>query len=107
MPESIITSTPVANRIDDLAELVERRPRPVELAAAMITEDHALTADIGGMFGVLDGHDALEAERPAPFGDHLLERVPIECLIEHFGEILADRRGRTLHGDVLVELGAV
>ena len=95
---------PIADRIDDLGELIEWRARAVELPAAVIGQHDAGAADLGGALRVLHRHHALEAELAVPMPHHLRHVVPVHRRIEHLGEVAADRHRAAAHVDVLVEL---
>ncbi len=84
----------VAHRIDDLGKLVERAARTVELASAMVRYHDAGAADIHGAFGIGDAHHAFQREMPAPFGTDRLGILPAHRLVQHGGEIAADRSGK-------------
>src|SRR5258707_9896759 len=58
---------PVANGIYDLAKLVERGPRPVELASTMIRHHDSVGADVHSTPRVRNAHNPLETAPPAPF----------------------------------------
>ena len=57
---------PIADGIDDFGQLIERRARAVELPAAVVGQDDAGAADLGGALGVGHRHDALQAELAVP-----------------------------------------
>src|SRR6266849_5770469 len=81
----------VANGIYDLGELVERSPRSVKLASAMIGHHDSGGADVHSTPRVRNAHNPLETELPAPLFSDVLRVLPIHCLVEHRAEILADR----------------
>ena len=68
---------PITYGVDDFGQLVERCPRAVKLSAAMVRNNDAGTTDLGGVFGVGWGHDALQAELTVPNADHLTHIVPV------------------------------
>src|SRR5258708_6411888 len=82
---------PVANGIYDLGELVERSPRPVELASAMIGHHDSGGADIHSTPRVRNAHYPLETELSSPLFSDILGVLPIHRLVEHRAEIRADR----------------
>jgi len=67
----------VADRIDDLCELVKRTPRPVELTPAVIGNHDAGRSDVHGTLCVGNAHDALETELLAPFLADILGVLPV------------------------------
>src|SRR5436190_20298386 len=95
---------PITYGIDDFGQLVERCPRAVKLSAAMVGNNDAGTTDVGGVFGVGWGHDALQAELTVPVPHHLGDIVPVHRWVEHLREITADRECAAAHIDVLIEL---
>ena len=95
---------PVADGIDDLRQLIERRARTVELPAAMVGQHDAGAADLDGAPGIRHRHDALQAELPVPQLHHFGDVVPVHGRVEHLGKVAADRHGAAAHVDVLVEL---
>jgi hypothetical protein len=62
---------PVAQRIDDFRKLVECGARAVSLPTAVVRNDDAGAAYIGGSFRIFHAHDALQAELPDPKFYHL------------------------------------
>src|SRR5262245_46068595 len=95
---------PIADGVDDLGELIERGPRAVELAAAVIGQHDAGAADLGGAPGVSNRHHALETEFAIPDLDHLGYVIPAHGRVHQLGEIARDRHGVPAHVDVRVEL---
>ena len=72
---------PVAYSIDDLGELVEWAPRPVELTPAMIGQHDSGRTDVQSTLCVRNAHDAFEAELFAPFLSDVLGIFPVHRLI--------------------------
>src|SRR5690606_24267250 len=97
---------PVPHGIDDLGELIERRPATVELAAAVVGDHDRVAADVGRAAGIGYRHHALEHELAAPIVAQLLGRLPVHRLVEHLAEIGLDRhRDVAAGGDVFLEVG--
>src|SRR5260370_34819703 len=82
---------PVANGIYDLGELVERSPRPVELASVMIGHHDSGGADVHSAPRVRNAHYPLETELSSPLFSDILGVLPIHRLVENRAEIRADR----------------
>src|ERR1700739_3085732 len=82
---------PIPYGVDVFGQLVERCPRAVELSAAMVGNNDAGTTDLGGVFGVGWGHDALQAELTVPVLHHLGHIVLVHRWVEHLREITANR----------------
>src|SRR6516164_7878459 len=95
---------PITYGVDDFGQLVERCPRAVKLSAAMVGNNDAGTTDLGSVFGVGWGHDALQAELTVPLPHHLGHIVPVHRWVEHPREIIADRECAAAHINVLLEL---
>src|SRR5690349_13187045 len=95
---------PITYGVDDFGQLIERCARAVKLSAAMVGNNDAGTTDLGGVFGVCWGHDALQAELTVPVPHHLGDIVPVHRWVEHLSEITADRKRAAAHIDVLLEL---
>ena len=94
------TNAPVENYVDPIPygvgnflNLIEGRARTVELTAAVVRYHDPGGADVHGFARVVNAHDALQAERPAPFCTQRLGVGPVHRFIEHPGEVLADRHG--------------
>src|SRR5262249_3079797 len=81
----------IPDRIDDLGELVERRPPAIELTPAVVGDHDRARADVDGPARVLDRHHALETDRAAPFAANALGCAPVERLIEHGAEVIGNR----------------
>ena len=105
MPEVHDHLDPVAGGVEHLGETVEGGAGAVELAAAVVRQDHRVAARVGRARGVVGVDHALEAELAVPGLDHLGEVVPVHRRVEHLGEVAADRGGRAAHVDMGVELG--
>src|SRR3984957_3352718 len=58
---------PVANSVDNLGELVQWAPRPIELPAAVIVHHDPSRADVHSALRVRNAHDSLETKLLAPF----------------------------------------
>ncbi len=97
---------PAADRVDDLGQLVERRAAAVELPSAMVRHHDRRRADIDRALRILDRHDALQTELPAPVGADRLGRLPVHRLVEHGVEIIGDRHRHLRAGiDMGFEIG--
>src|SRR5262249_40849042 len=81
----------VANGIYDLGELVERSPRSIKLASAMIGHHDSGGADVHRTPRVRNAHNPLETELSAPPFSDILRVSPIHRLVEHGAKIRADR----------------
>jgi hypothetical protein len=82
---------PVAHGIDNLGELVERGPRPLKLASAMIGHNDSRGADVQSTPRVRNAHNPFETELSASLFSDILGILPVHRLVEHHTEILADR----------------
>src|SRR5262249_42165970 len=69
---------PVADSIDDLGELIEWAPRPVELTSAVIGHHDSGRTNVQSTLCVRNTHDAFEAELFAPFLSDALGIFPIQ-----------------------------
>ena len=72
---------PVADSIDDLGELVEWAPRPVELTSAVIGQHDSGRTDVQSTLCVRNTHDAFEAELFTPFLSDTLGIFPVHRLV--------------------------
>ena len=99
---------PVADRIDDVGEHVERRGAAVELAPAMVRHHHGGRADVERALRVGDRHQPLDRELAAPILADLLGRDPVHPVVEHVVDIVGDA-GRDVRAgvDIAREIGKV
>src|SRR5207247_4146756 len=67
----------------------QRRSGAVELPAAMVRHDHAVTTDGCSALGILRALDPFEQELPRPEAADALDRVPVESRVH----LAPDRRG--------------
>ena len=83
---------PVADRVDDVGQRLDRRHRSVELAAAVVRDDDPGGAVLGGQDGVLGVEDALDDDGNRSGRDEPLQVGPVERRVEQV-ERLAGRLG--------------
>ena len=56
--------------------------RPVELAPAMVGDDHGIDADLGSGHSIVHALDPLQRDRPVPYGPQPIDVVPAERRLE-------------------------
>ena len=81
----------VADRIDDLGELVERGTAAVELTPAVVGNHDRVGPDLDRAARVGGAHHAFEAKRAAPLLADLGGGRPVHRSVEHGVEIARDR----------------
>ena len=81
---------PVADRVDDVGQRLDRRHRSVELAATVIRDDDAGSPVLRGQDGILAVEDALDDDGHRNGGDEPLQVRPVERRVEQM-ERLAGR----------------
>src|SRR3546814_10563764 len=69
---------PLANGIDDVGDKVDRGAAAVELAAAMVRQDHRRRARIGGAKRIVGTLQTLDRKRTAPISGNLGDALPAD-----------------------------
>ena len=95
-PHALACGALLADRLDHLGDDVERRRHAVELAAAVVRDDHRCRAVLGREQGVLRGQQSLDHQRQRADRAQPLEVAPgervVDDRVERLVEVLAPQR---------------
>ena len=83
---------PVAHRIDDIGDKIDRGGAAIKLASAMIRQDHRRSARIGGAQRVVGALQTLNRKRTAPVSCNLRNAFPANMRFHLRGEEGGKRR---------------